>query len=60
MSEAKTVLILCPRADFADVGESMRESFESMGVKVESMVIEENYAQVLDKLEQDVVPVVLK
>ena len=59
MTTEKTVLLLYPTAADETAGQTLKETFQELGIAVEELVIEQNYAQVLDSLEKTVIPVVV-
>lgn len=59
MNEQKTVLILYPVQADQKTGQKLKLAFEAEGSPVDEMVIENNTEQVLDRLMQPVLPVVI-
>ncbi|MFC1589641.1 hypothetical protein ACFL3P_05145 [Pseudomonadota bacterium] len=59
MTNKKTVLLLYPSATEQASGQAMKEALQAQGSAVIETVVEHNYAEVLDQLEQDVIPVVV-
>jgi len=55
----KTVLLLFPFAADQQKGQALKEALQAQGSPVAELVMEPNYAAVLDRLEQPVIPVVV-
>ena len=58
MTEQKTVLLLYPTAADQSAGQALKQAFQEEGLGVEELVVDQNYAEVLDRLEQPVIPLV--
>jgi len=59
MTTDNNILLLYPTAADEKSGQALKDAFQSMGVAVEDMVIEQNYDRVLDAVEKSVIPVVV-
>ncbi len=59
MTAENTILLLYPTAADEMKGQMLKEACQGMGIPVEELVIEKNYAQVLDAVEAAVTPVVV-
>ena len=59
MTTDNNILLLYPTAADEKLGQALKDAFQSMGVAVEDMVIEQNYDRVLDAVEKAVIPVVV-
>ncbi len=59
MTAEKTILLLYPAVANKTKGQSLKEAFQALDVVLNELVIEQNYAQVLDALEKAVTPVVV-
>ena len=59
MTTENTILLLYPTAADEKAGQALKDAFQGMGAAVEELVIEQNYARVLDAVEKAVIPVVV-
>ncbi len=59
MTIEKKVLLLYLAADKQSEGQVLKEAFEVLDVTVEELLVEQNYAEILDALETAVIPVVV-
>lgn len=59
MTTENTVLLLYPTAADEKSGQALKEAFQELGIAVEEITIEQNYARVLDAVEKAVTPVVV-
>ena len=59
MITENTVLLLYPTAADETAGQTLKESFQGLGIAVEELIIEQNYTRVLDAVEKAVTPVVI-
>lgn len=59
MTMKRTVLLLYPGETVQSAGQAIKQALEAQDTPVVEMVIGQNYAAVLDQLEQPVIPVVV-
>jgi hypothetical protein len=59
MTNEKTVLLLYPCAADQLAGQALKETLLAQGTPVEELVMGQNYAEVLDRLEQPVITLVV-
>lgn len=59
MTMKRTVLLLYPDETAQSAGQAIKQALEAQNTPVVEMVIGQNYAAVLDQLEQPVIPVVV-
>ena len=59
MTAGNTILLLYPTAADKTAGQTLKEEFQALGIGVEELIIDQNYAQVLDAVEKAVIPVVV-
>ncbi len=60
MTAERTILLLYPAAANKATGQALKAAFQERDIEVNELVIEQNYAQVLDALEKAVIPVVVR
>ncbi|MGF1642205.1 MAG: hypothetical protein ACFCUJ_01075 [Thiotrichales bacterium] len=60
MNDQKAVLLLYPTREHSALGESLVAKLRDSGQAFEELVIDENYAAVLDAVAGRVIPVVVK
>ncbi|MCW9004934.1 MAG: hypothetical protein OQK70_06695 [Gammaproteobacteria bacterium] len=59
MTNKQTVLLLYVSEDDQAAGDAMKQSLQTQGIPVEELLVPQNYAAVLDQLQQPVIPVVV-
>jgi len=59
MTAENTILLLYPTSTNVVMGQALKAAFQEQGVPVKELVIEHNYAQVLDEVEKLAIPVVV-
>ncbi|NOZ37164.1 MAG: hypothetical protein GXP11_03660 [Gammaproteobacteria bacterium] len=59
MTVENTILLLYPTTTNVVMGQALKVAFQELGIPVKELVIEHNYAQVLDEVEKLVIPVVV-
>jgi len=59
MTAERTILLLYPAVADKTKGRVLKEAFQELDIKVNELVIEQNYAQVLNALEKAVIPVIV-
>lgn len=59
MTTQNTILLLYPTTTNVEMGQALKLAFQEQGIPVKELVIEQNYAQVLDEVEKLVIPVVI-
>lgn len=59
MTAQNTILLLYPTTTNVVMGQALKLAFQEQGIPVKELVIEQNYAQVLDEVEKLVIPVVI-
>lgn len=60
MTNKQTVLLLYVSENDQEAGHTMKEALQSQGIPVAELLVPQNYAEVLDQLQQAVIPVVIK
>ncbi len=60
MTAETTILLLYPAVANKTKGQALKAAFQERDIEVNELVIEQNYAQVLDALEKAVIPVVVR
>ncbi len=59
MTAERTILLLYSAVADKTKGRVLKEAFQELDIKVNELVIEQNYAQVLNALEKAVIPVIV-
>ncbi|MDA3835662.1 MAG: hypothetical protein PF495_20000 [Spirochaetales bacterium] len=59
MTAKKTVLLLYPESVNPISGHVLKGALHDQGVQVEELIMVDNYSQILDSLEEAVIPVVM-